>query len=175
VIGRSRIVLIALALMIGGDVTALADGPGDPQAVKEVNGMWFDKGGLPTYHIAKDGSIDFGTFVGFLRYNSICLVCHGPDGAGSSYGPDLTESLKHLTYAQFLATVAAGKKAVNTSQDLVMPSFATNKNVMCFINEIYTYLRARSTGAVGRGRPAKHAPSPKGFDEASYKCLGISM
>ncbi|MGH7044122.1 MAG: hypothetical protein ACREFY_18620, partial [Acetobacteraceae bacterium] len=122
-----------------------------------------------------DGTVDWDTFVGYLRFNSICLVCHGPDGSGSSYGPDLTKSLQHLTYAQFLATVAGGKKAVNSSQDLVMPALGTNKNVMCFINEIYSYLRARSTGAVGRGRPAKHAPTPAGFDKASYECLGIQM
>jgi hypothetical protein len=64
---------------------------------------------------------------------------------------------------------------VNTAQQLVMPAFGNDKNVMCFIQEIYTYLRARSTGALGRGRPQKHAPSPAGFDAASYKCLGIPM
>jgi hypothetical protein len=36
-------------------------------------------------------------------------------------------------------------------------------------------LRARSTGALGRGRPAKSAPEPAGFEAASYKCLGIPM
>ena len=30
-----------------------------------------------------------------------------------------------------------------------MPAFATNKNVMCYINDIYVYLRARSTNALG--------------------------
>jgi methanol metabolism-related c-type cytochrome len=172
---RLRIALMTLALAGTGAAAALAAGPGNPRPVKEVGGLWFDKDGAPTYNISKDGTVDWGTMVGYLRYNSICLDCHGPDGAGSSYAPDLTQALKQIGYAQFIADVAGGIKSVNTAQDLVMPSFATNKNVMCFVNEIYAYLRARSTGALGRGRPAKSAPEPKGFDEASYKCLGIPM
>lgn len=153
-------------------VTATA-GQGDPTAVTETGGLWTDKNGVPTYHISKDGTVDYGTFIGYLRFNSVCMVCHGPDGSGSSYAPDLAQSLKSMTYAQVLATIAGGKRSVSSSQDLVMPAEGMNKNVMCFINEIYTYLRARSTGALGRGRPEKHAPTPKGFDKASYQCLGI--
>ena len=41
-----------------------------------------------------------------------------------------------------------------------MPAFADNKNVMCYLNDIYVYLRARSTGVVGRGRPTNMRPSP---------------
>ena len=39
-----------------------------------------------------------------------------------------------------------------------MPSFGENKNVMCYINPIYIYLRARSDGALGRERPSDHEP-----------------
>ena len=53
-----------------------------------------------------------------------------------------------------------------------MPAFADNKNVMCYLNDIYVYLRARSTEAVGRGRPDKHAPKPPAFDAAEDKCMG---
>jgi len=165
--------LLIFVLTLCGAAVAFAAGPGDSKAVTETNGMWTDKDGAPTYHIGADGSVDWGTFIGFLRYNDTCLRCHGPDGAGSSYAPDLTQALKGINYSQFIAYVAGGIKAVDTAQQLVMPSFADDKNVMCFIQEIYTYLRARSTGAVGRGRPEKTAPQPKGFDEASYKCLGI--
>lgn len=177
---RFALVVLALALALGAlalvaGVAALAAAPGNPTPVKEQGGIWTDKGGAPTYKISKDGTVDWGTFVGYLRYNDACLRCHGPDGAGSSYAPDLSQALKGVDYSQFIADVAGGIKAVNTAQQLVMPSFATDKNVMCFIQEIYAYLRARATGGLGRGRPPGHAPEPKGFTEASYKCLGISM
>ena len=68
-------------------------------------------------------------------------------------------SLKTLSYNDFLGIVAGGKKDVNAAQDLVMPSFGLNKNVMCYIDDIYVYLRARANDAVGRERPAKHERS----------------
>ena len=170
---HSHIILAALAIFAASGVATFAAAPGDPKPVAEAGGIWTDKDGAPTYDISKDGTVDWGTFVGFLRYNDTCLRCHGPDGAGSSYAPDLTHALQQIDYSQFIADVAGGIKAVNTAQQLVMPPFANDKNVMCFIQEIYAYLRARSTSALGRGRPADHAPSPKGFDEASYQCLGI--
>ena len=170
---RLCIILTAVVLVTAGAIATFAAGPGDPKPVSQSGGLWTDKDGAPTYDIGKDGTIDWGTFVGYLRYNDTCLRCHGPDGAGSSYAPDLTQALQQISYAQFIADVAGGIKAVNTAQQLVMPAFSEDKNVMCFIQEIYSYLRARSTGAVNRGRPAKTAPDPKGFDEASYKCLGI--
>ncbi len=77
-----------------------------------------------------------------------------------------------MTYADFLGTVAGGKKAVSASQDLVMPSFGLNKNVMCYINPIYVYLRGRADGAVGRGRPEKHAPVPPDFNKEVDQCFG---
>jgi hypothetical protein len=56
----------------------------------------------------------------------------------------------------------------------VMPAFAENKNVMCYLNDIYVYLRARSVDAVPRGRPAKHVDKPAAFDANQDKCMNAS-
>jgi hypothetical protein len=37
-----------------------------------------------------------------------------------------------------------------------MPSFGTNPNLMCYLDDIFVYLRARANDAVPRGRPQKH-------------------
>jgi methanol metabolism-related c-type cytochrome len=153
---------------------ALADGSGDPTAVKNEDGKYFDKDGNPTYKVQPDGTVDWYTYSGFRRYNAECLRCHGPDGLGSSYAPALTDSLKTLSYNDFLGTAAAGKKAVNTAQDLVMPALGDDKNVMCYIDDIYVYLRARSNGAIGRERPAKHEPKPQGATKWEDSCMGNS-
>jgi len=150
---------------------AFADPPGDPKAVSNSNGEYQDANGSPTYNIAKDGTVDWYTNVGFVQYGANCLSCHGPDGLGSSYAPSLVDALKSLSYAQFTATVIAGKKDVNNSSDLVMPSFGENKNVMCYIDPIYIYLRARSTGALGRGRPDKMVSPPPEFDKSVNACF----
>ena len=47
-----------------------------------------------------------------------------------------------------------------------MPSFGNNKNVMCYINDIYVYLRARGNGDLDRARPEKHTPKPKVYADA---------
>jgi methanol metabolism-related c-type cytochrome len=102
-----------------------------------------------------DGKVDLPTFNGYRRYGESCLRCHGPDGAGSSYAPDLTDSLKHMTEDQFSAVVINGRKNVTTSNNNVMPSFGMTEDVVNYLSDIYGYLKARSDGALGRGRPKR--------------------
>jgi methanol metabolism-related c-type cytochrome len=104
-----------------------------------------------------DGKVDMATYNGYRRYDNSCLRCHGPDGAGSSYAPSLVESLKHISYEQFSETVINGKKDVSTSQQLVMPAFGFVEDVASNLDDIYAYLKARSDGALGRGRPERMA------------------
>jgi len=121
-------------------------------------------------YTVKDGVVDWYTFSGFRRYHSECHVCHGPDGLGSSFAPALVDSLKSLDYGQFLEIVVNGKREAGASGQKVMPAFAENKNVMCFIDDLYAYLKARSDGAIGRGRPQKEA-KPAEATERDNACL----
>ena len=149
-----------------------ADGSGDPAAVKKVDGEYFDKQGNPTYKIQPDGTVDWYTYSGFIRYNSECIRCHGPDGSGSSFAPALTDALKTISYSDFLGVVASGRKDVNTASDLVMPAFGTNKNVMCVINNMFVYLRARADGAIAPVRPTKHETEPAAAKKWEDTCFG---
>ena len=65
-----------------------------------------------------------------------------------------------MTYDQFLETVTNGKTEVSVSSQKKMPAFGTNPNVMCFIDDIYAYLKARADGALERGRP-QHVDKPE--------------
>jgi methanol metabolism-related c-type cytochrome len=169
---RSSFFAIALGLSVIAGMPARADGPGDPTAVKSVDGEYFDKDGTPTYKIQADGTVDWYTYSGYRRYHSDCHVCHGPDGEGSSYAPALKNSLKRLAYSDFLGIVAGGRKNVNTAQENVMPAFGTNPNVMCYIDDLYIYLRARANDAWGRMRPEKRDPKPEAFTKAEDACFG---
>ena len=53
-----------------------------------------------------------------------------------------------------------------------MPAFGTDPNVMCYLDDIYAYLKARSDGVVPRGRPDKHADKPPEAAEAENACMG---
>jgi methanol metabolism-related c-type cytochrome len=150
---------------------AYADGSGDPKVASSQDGKYVDKKGNPTFHI-ENGKVDFYTYVGYVRYTANCMQCHGPDGLGSSYAPNLVNALKTLSYPEFYGIVAGGMKDVSASQDLVMPSFGGNKNVMCYIDPIYIYLRARSDDALGRGRPLQHEPRPEAYTTAENQCMG---
>lgn len=152
--------------------SAIADGSGDPAATHEKDGKYFDEGGNPTFKVEKDGTVDWYTNVGSLQYGGNCLRCHGPDGMGSTEGPNLVDALKKLSYRDFLTTVSGGKKSTSAGKELVMPALGTDKNVMCNIDAIYVYLRGRSAGAVGRGSLSKHAAKPTNFDKQQDACLG---
>ena len=106
------------------------------------------------YHVA-DGKVDRGTYNGYRRYHSSCHVCHGPDGLGSSFAPALVESLKTLDYVAFAEVVVNGRQAEGATGNSVMPSFAFDPNVMEYMNDIYGYLKARTDGALDRGRPQR--------------------
>ena len=165
-------VTFALVALLLGSGVAHTDGSGDPKPVRQDDGKYYDKDGNPTYNVKSDGTVDWYTYSGFIRYHSECHVCHGPDGLGSSYAPALTDSLKTIGYTDFLTVVATGRKNVNTANENVMPPFGTNKNVMCVIDDIYVYLRARANDAVPRARPEKHDEKPKSAAEAQDACFG---
>lgn len=103
----------------------------------------------------KDGKVDPRTYNGWRRYTESCLRCHGPDGAGSSYGPDLTRSLQSINEDQFKEVVVNGRTNVTASSESVMPPFGEVEDVVLYLDDIYAYLKARSDGVLDRGRPPR--------------------
>lgn len=177
--------LLLVGLMSSGAMTSVAfaqDATKDAAATDEAKvdnltadhqdeGRYYTKDDIPTYKIQEDGTMDWATYSGFRRYHSECHVCHGPEGMGSSYAPALKDSAVRMNYYDFIDVVVNGRKNVTAAENNVMPSFGTNRNVMCFLDDIYTYLKARGSGALGRGRPGKHEKKPKEFTEAENSCL----
>src|SRR5919198_3850982 len=107
--------IVAFAALPAGDARAAAFDPEHPYSIKD------------------DGTVDWYTYNGYRRYHSECHVCHGPDGLGSSYAPALTDSLKNMSYGDFLSIVASGRKNVSTSEKNVMPALGDNPNVACYM------------------------------------------
>ncbi|MBV8915736.1 MAG: c-type cytochrome [Acetobacteraceae bacterium] len=108
----------------------------------------------PVY-VVENGRVDQHTYNGYRRYGESCHRCHGPDGAGSSYAPDLTQSLKTMSYEQFTEVVINGRTNVTQAQNNVMPAFGTVEDVALYLDDIYGYLKARSDGKLPRGRPKR--------------------
>lgn len=168
----TRAALAAAALMVVAIAQpALAQSGSDK---KETDGKWTTADGSPTYNIKEDGTVDWYTFSGFRRYHSECHVCHGPEGEGSSYAPALIDSLKTMSYADFISVVAGGREIVRADKTSKMPALGDNANVMCYVEDIYTYLKARSDGALPRGRPEKKDPKPQTAIQNETVCFNRS-
>jgi methanol metabolism-related c-type cytochrome len=151
------------------DASKLADGK-----YKE-DGKYFDKNDEPTYNKNDKDQWDWLSFNGNRRYHAECHVCHGPLGLGSSFAPALAESLKAMTYDQFREVVTNGRSVKQSDgSSNVMPSFGTNKNVMCFIDDFYVYLKARADGAMGPvfHRNLKKEAKSKEIREEESDCFG---
>jgi len=167
VILRTFLIFSVLAIWLGLPDITRAD-----SAASSEGGKYFDEEGIPTYQVSEDGTVDWFTYSGYRRYHAECHVCHGPDGMGSSFAPPLAESLNTMTYDEFYEIVVNGRENVGTAEQNKMPGFGTNPNVMCFMDDLYVYLRARADGAIGRGRPPKKEPKSVEAREAEAACMG---
>jgi mono/diheme cytochrome c family protein len=139
---RSRAVVLWLTLSVASAWTCLL----------LVERGWADE---EKPYVVKDGKVDKRTYNGWRRYTESCLRCHGPDGAGSSYASDLLDSLKKMSEDDFNEVVINGRTNVSASSTSVMPPFGEVEDVVLYLNDIYAYLKARSDGVLGRGRPER--------------------
>lgn len=141
------------------------------------DGKWADPDGNPTYNIDGDGGVikqvDWYTYSGWRRYHAECHVCHGPNGAGSTFAPALSDSLKNMDYGKFLQVVSSGQQNKWGRDNSIMPALGDNKNVMCFIDDIYVYLRARAEGAMPEGKlsAGQRAKKPIEAREFEKECF----
>ena len=55
-------VMLAVGSFVGSAGLASADGSGDPAAVKNEGGKYYDKEGNPTFKVQSDGTVDWGTY-----------------------------------------------------------------------------------------------------------------
>ncbi len=169
----SAVRALSLTLLFACGTAAMAEAPGNSKAVKQDDkGKYLDEKGDPTFNVKADGAVDWYSYSGFRRYHAECHVCHGPDGEGSTYAPALKDSVKRMNYAEFYGIVVGGKQDLAGGENKVMPALGDNKNVMCYIDDIYVYLRGRSGDSLDRGRPAKHEEKPQAAADAERACLG---
>ncbi|MFW5450430.1 MAG: c-type cytochrome [Methylophagaceae bacterium] len=102
-------------------------------------------------YIVTDGThLDADSYKGFKLYRNWCARCHGTYGQGM-VGPNLAESLNVIGKDEFFTTVENGKTGTIGS----MPPWKANVKVMEGRDALYSYLKARSDGAIGEVKPKK--------------------
>ena len=128
-----------------------------------------------TYRVV-DGKVDSGTYAGWFVYHLSCHMCHGQDASGTDVAPDLRQSLKSMTRAEFASKVLARyrifvspsltdeamrdaiieevlRQERGVQGRLAMPVWLDDPGMKPHILDLYAYLKARSDGAIGPGRP----------------------
>jgi methanol metabolism-related c-type cytochrome len=140
----------AAAAAAGGDNAAIQAAAKDA-GLEFKDNRYRGKDGHPAPAATKDYKVDWATWQGFRRYHDACHVCHGPNALGSTFAPALAESLKTMDYETFYGTVVGGRIANRGGTTYVMPAFGEDKNIMCYLDDIYTYIKARSLNSEGKG------------------------
>jgi hypothetical protein len=104
------------------------------------------------YHQAPRDTVSQVVYDGWKQYNLNCARCHGEDVLGTTIAPHLIVSMKPNgpinSQESFVQVVCAGRPEKG------MPSWCSLGLEMEKINAIYSYVKGRSAGEVGPGRPA---------------------
>jgi mono/diheme cytochrome c family protein len=105
------------------------------------------------YHQAPKDTVDQPTYDGWKQFNLNCARCHGEDVLGTTIAPHLLMSLKPdgpiNTQEAFVQVVCAGRPEKG------MPAWCSLGMNPATINQIYSYVKGRSEGKIGPGRPAR--------------------
>lgn len=102
---------------------------------------------FPVFISDKERKVTKGIFRGFELFNSYCFRCHGYDAVGGEYAPDLRHSLNGgMTRKEFFTVAMEGKKEKGMPE---WAGFFTADEM----EDIYEYVKARSLGLIGVGRP----------------------
>lgn len=126
-----------------------------------------------------DGRVDSSTYIGWQVYHQACHACHGVDATGTTLAPSLVERMRNLSAEAFELKVASSYRIIMsleaaTSDNptarreallaqigrhedpvLLMPAWDGDPKVRPHLSNLYAYLRARSDGALGPGKPQR--------------------
>jgi mono/diheme cytochrome c family protein len=104
------------------------------------------------YHPVPRDTVSQSVYNGWKVFQLDCARCHGEEATGTSFAPNLLASVgkEGLVNTQelFVATVCGGRK------DKGMPAWCELGLEIPKIMDIYAYVRLRSDGKMGPGRPA---------------------
>ena len=107
------------------------------------------------YTVTDAKALDPNSYQGYKVYRQWCARCHGTFGQGGTKAPNLAASLATISRQEYTRAVTFGKvnRMRKVTKNDQMPAWQRNPSVMDNINNIYSYLKARSDGAIGTVKP----------------------
>jgi quinoprotein dehydrogenase-associated probable ABC transporter substrate-binding protein len=125
------------------------------------------------YYKVVDGKVDDKTYVGWRLFNSTCFVCHGQNATGTDIAPNLLTAVEGMSEFRFRKKVLhkyfakvnlddpdrrlafLEQVSAQAAKEFKMPTWSDDPNIRPHISDLYAYLKARSDGALGVGRPER--------------------
>jgi len=125
------------------------------------------------YTIVDGNKVDDSTYVGWRLFNSTCFVCHGKHATGTDLAPNLLVKLEGMSSRKFRKKVLSKYFAkvnlddpdrrmafleqisAEEAKGFKMPTWDQDPNIRPHIADLYSYLKARSDGALGEVRPER--------------------
>lgn len=127
---------------------------------------------LPLTALAQTNAL----YLGWRHFQANCARCHGADATGTDKAPDLLARVKGMSEGRFAATVlqryqwvvpaseagseSGAREALledvlkRRKGESLMPAWEKEPAVKAHVLDLYAYLNARASGALGPGRPA---------------------
>jgi len=90
---------------------------------------------------------DLATYIGWRVFQAQCATCHAVDVRGSTFAPDLTLRMSGMTQRDFFAALDRGYFGSAST----MPPRGRDPNVAPYYEELWSFLRARTTGDLPAG------------------------
>jgi mono/diheme cytochrome c family protein len=104
------------------------------------------------YHPVPKDTVSSDVYNGWKTFQLNCARCHGEEATGTSFAPNLLNSVGPdgavNTQELFIMTVCSGRKEKG------MPPWCELGLELPKIMQIYQYVKLRSDGKMGPGRPA---------------------
>lgn len=96
---------------------------------------------------------DPATYIGWRVFERHCTACHGREGVGSTFAPNLLHRVAQLDRRRFYAALDDGYAGSFTD----MRPWGENPEVARYYPELWSYLSARAGGSLPAGplRPLK--------------------
>lgn len=101
---------------------------------------------LPAATEAQSPRVDASAYVGWRVFDAHCASCHGLNGEGTSFAPDLAPRIERMDQRSFARMLEQGYSGVTS-----LPPWGEQRDVARYSAELWLYLSRLAAGDLSAG------------------------